>query len=98
MNHVSYISGAFAVFTLGSGIVSLVYGIFLLIRYIGIEYNYGVFNLYVTSIVLVVIGGLLILTVLLGVIGALRDVANLRLVTLVLLFLLFAALGKINNR
>jgi len=95
MNHLSYISGAFAVFTLGSGITSLIYGIFLLIRYMGIEYNYGVFNLFTTSIVLIVVGGLLIISVLLGVVGALKDVANLRLVTLVLLFLLFAILAVV---
>jgi len=89
--------GAFAVFTLGSGIASLIYGIYLLIRYIGIEYSYGYFNLFTISIVLIVVGGLLIITVILGVIGALRDVSNLRMATLVLLFLLFVVLAVIGG-
>jgi choline-glycine betaine transporter len=98
IKHVSYFSGAFAVFTLGSGIATLVYGVFLLLRYIGIEFNYGVFNLYTLSIVLIVVGSLLIITVILGVIGALKDTSNLRMATLGLLFILFAVLGKSNNR
>ncbi len=95
-NHVSYILGAFAVFALGSGIASLIYGVLLLLRYISIEYNYGIFNLFSTSILLIVVGGLLIIAVLLGVFGALKDISNVRLVTLVLLFILFAILGKKN--
>jgi len=87
--------GGFAVFTLGSGLASLIYGIFLLIRYVGLEYNYGIFNLFTTSIVLIVVGGLLILTVLLGVIGALKEISNLRVATLVLLFALFATLAGV---
>ncbi len=62
----------------------------------GIEYNYGSFNLYLISILLIVVGGLLIITVFLGIIGALKDVSNLRVVTLVLLFILFAILSKRN--
>jgi choline-glycine betaine transporter len=61
-----------------------------------IEYNYGAFNLYSISILLIVVGGLLIITVFLGIIGALKDVSNVRVVTLVLLFILFAILGKRN--
>jgi hypothetical protein len=87
--------GAFAVFALGSGIASLIYGVLLLLRYMVIEYNYGAFNLYSISILLIVVGGLLIITVFLGIIGALKDVSNLRVVTLVLLFILFAILTVI---
>jgi len=87
--------GAFAVFTLGSGIASLIYGVLLLLRYVGIDYNYGIFNLFSTSILLIIVGGLLIITVLLGVIGALKDKSNVRLVTLVLLFILFAILAGV---
>jgi len=87
--------GAFAVFALGSGIASLIYGVLLLLRYIAIDYNYGAFNLFSTSILLIVVGGLLIITVLLGIIGALKDVSNLRLVTLVLLFILFVILAAV---
>jgi len=87
--------GAFAVFVLGSGIASLVYGIFLLLRYVGIEFNYGNFNLFSISILLIVVGGLLILTVVMGVIGALKDLAKVRLVTVILLFILFAILAVV---
>jgi len=87
--------GAFAVFALGSGIASLVYGVLLLLRYISTEFNYGIFNLFTTSILLIVVGSLLIITVLLGVIGALKDLSNLRLVTLILLFILFAILTAV---
>jgi len=87
------ILGIFVALLLGSGIVSLAYGVFLLLRYIAIEYNYGVFNLYTTSIVLIAIGGLLIVTVLIGTIGALRNHASLRLVALLLAILLFIALA-----
>ena len=90
----AFILGAFTIFTLGSGIVSLVYGISLLIRYIDIEYNYGGFSLFTTSIVLIIVGGLLIVTALLGILGALKDISTLRMVTLILVFLLFATLGK----
>ncbi len=86
--------GAFAVFALGSGIASLIYGVLLLLKYMSIEYSYGSFNLYILSILLIVVGGLLIITVILGIIGALKDVANARLVTLILLFILFAVLSK----
>jgi len=85
--------GGFAVLTLGSGLVTLVYGVLLLLRYMGIEFNYGIFNVYTISIVLIVVGGLLILTLLLGVLGAVKDQTNLRMFTLVLLFLLFAVLA-----
>jgi hypothetical protein len=88
------ILGTFAVLTLGSGIASLIYGILLLLRYLAIEYNYGIFNLFITSIVLIVVGGLLIITVILGVLGALKDAGTFRLITMVLLFLLFVVLGK----
>lgn len=87
--------GAFVVFTLGSGIATLAYGVLLLLRYLGIEYNYGIFNLFSTSILLTVVGGLLIITVLLGVLGVLKDIANVRLVTLVLLFISFAILAGV---
>jgi len=87
--------GAIAVLTLGSGIASLVYGICLLINNMAIEHNYGVFNLFMTSIVLIVVGGLLILTIILGIIGAVKDISKLRLVTLVLLFLLFVVLAVV---
>jgi len=87
--------GAFAVFALGSGIASLIYGVLLLLRYMPVEYNYGAFNLFSTSIVLITIGGLLIITVLFGIIGALKNVSKLRLVTLVLLFILFAVLAVV---
>jgi len=87
--------GAFAIFALGSGIASLAYGVFLLLRYIGIEHNYGIFNLFSTSILLIVVGGLLIITVILGIVGALKDISNVRLVTLVLLFILFAILAAV---
>jgi len=87
--------GAFAVFTLGSGIASLAYGVLLLLRYMTIEYNYGSFNLFATSIVLIIVGSVLIITVLLGVFGALKDVSTFRMVTLVLLFLLFIVLAVI---
>jgi len=87
--------GAFAVFALGSGIASLVYGVLLLLRYISIEFNYGSFNLFSISILLIIVGGLLIITVLLGIIGALKDLSNLRLVTLILLFILFAILASV---
>jgi len=87
--------GAFAIFTLGSGIASLGYGILLLLRYMGVDYHYGAFNLFSTSILLIVVGGLLIIAVILGVIGALKDVSNVRLVTLVLVFILFAVLAAV---
>jgi hypothetical protein len=87
--------GAFAVFALGSSIASLAYGIFLLIRYLNIEYNYGSFNLFWTSILLIVVGGLLVITVILGAIGAVKDASHVRLVTLILLFILFAILATI---
>ncbi|CAF3023599.1 unnamed protein product [Rotaria sp. Silwood2] len=84
--------GAFAAITLISGIVSLVYGIFLLIQNVGVEYNYGAISLFTISIILIVVGGLLIITVLLGVLGALKDISTVRLVSLVLLFILFVVL------
>jgi len=87
--------GAFAVFTLGSGIASLFYGVLLLIRNVSIEFNYGPFNLFPTSILLIVVGGLLIITVILGIFGAIKDVSNLRLVALVLLFILFLILAVV---
>ena len=92
----SYCSGAFALFGLGSGIVTLVYGVFLLLRSATIEYNFGVFNLFTTSILLIVVGSLVILVVILGVIGAFTDTSNLRLAALVLLFVSFGTLGKNN--
>jgi len=87
--------GAFAVFTLGSGIASLAYGVLLLLRYLPIEFNYGIFNLFATSIVLIVVGSLLIIAVLLGIFGAFKDISNFRLVTLVLLLLLFIVLAAV---
>jgi len=89
--------GAFTVFALGSGIASLIYGVLLLLRYLGIDYNYGIFNLFPTSILLIVVGGLLIIAVILGVLGALRDLSQVRLVTLVLLFILFAILAAVGS-
>jgi lysylphosphatidylglycerol synthetase-like protein (DUF2156 family) len=86
--------GAFVVFVLGSGITTLVYGILLLLRYLAIQYNYGIFNLFLTSIVLVVVGGLLILTVFLGVYGVWKDLSSVRLVTLVLVLIIVVAMGK----
>ena len=61
-----------------------------------IPFNYGVLNLYAISILLIVVGILLIITVILGILGALKDKSQIRLSTLVLLFILFAILGKSN--
>lgn len=79
---------------MASGIASLIYGVLLLLRYMGIQYNYGIFNLFSTSILLIVVGGLLIIVVILGVLGALKNKSQIRLVALILLFILFAILGK----
>ncbi|CAF3409360.1 unnamed protein product [Rotaria socialis] len=87
--------GTFAIFTLGSGLVSLIYGILLLSRNMSFNNNFGSINLFMTSIVLITAGGLLIIAVLLGVFGALKDVSPLRLVTLVLLLLLLVVLAVI---
>ncbi|CAM4841440.1 unnamed protein product [Rotaria magnacalcarata] len=87
--------GTFVIFTLGSGLASLVYGILLLFQNMGVNYNFGSINLFMTSIVLITVGGLLIITVLLGVFGALKDVSPLRLATLVLLFLLLVVLAVV---
>lgn len=84
--------GAFVVFVLGSGITTLVYGILLLLRNLAVQYSYGAFNLYLASIVLIVIGGLLILTVLLGVYGVWKDLASVRLVALVLALIVVVGL------
>ena len=82
------------VFILGSGISTLVYGILLLLRYLAIQYSYGALNLFLTSIVLVVVGGLLILTVFLGAYGVWKDVSSVRLVTIVLALIIFVTLSK----
>lgn len=90
--------GAFVVFVLGSGITTLVYGILLLLRNLAVQYSYGAFNLFLASIVLIVIGGLLILTVLLGVYGVWKDLASVRLVALVLALIVVVGLGKKKTR
>ncbi|CAF1379830.1 unnamed protein product [Adineta steineri] len=87
--------GVFGAFTLGSAIATLGYGIVLLYRYLPIEHNYGDFNLYMASIVLIAVGGLLLIALLLGVFGALKDISNLRLVTLVLLLIFFITLASV---
>ncbi|UJR37311.1 hypothetical protein I4U23_030019 [Adineta vaga] len=87
--------GGFTALTLGSGLATLGYGIFLLYQNFGFTYNYGDFNLFIASIVLIVVGSLLIITLLLGVLGALKDISNLRLATLVLLFILFVVLAVV---
>ncbi|CAF1920286.1 unnamed protein product [Rotaria magnacalcarata] len=47
--------GTFVIFTLGSGLASLVYGILLLFQNMGVNYNFGSINLFMT-IVLAVVG------------------------------------------
>ncbi|CAF3824094.1 unnamed protein product [Rotaria sordida] len=84
--------GVFAACTLISGIVSLVYGVLLLIQNLHVGVYFGVINLFTTSIILIVVGGLLIITVVLAVSGALKDISKLRLVSLVLLSVLFVVL------
>jgi len=84
--------GAFVALFLGSGIASLVYGVLMLLRFIAVPYNIGIFSVYATSITLVVVGGVLILAVLFGVFGALKDNATLRMVTMVLAFLALVTL------
>ncbi|CAF0930017.1 unnamed protein product [Adineta ricciae] len=87
--------GGFAAFTLGSGLATLGYGIFLLYRHFGFGYNYGDFNLFIASIVLIAVGSVLILTLLLGVLGALKDISHLRLATLVFLFISLVILATV---
>jgi len=89
--------GIFAILVLATGITSVVYGSVLLIRYIGIPYSFGIFSLYCASIALICIGGLIIITLLLSVIGALKDNGNLRVVALVLAVLLFISLAVIGT-
>ncbi|CAF1208048.1 unnamed protein product [Didymodactylos carnosus] len=87
--------GIFGVLLFGSSIASVVLGAITLLRYINVPYDFGQFSLYAASIALITIGGLLLITLIVGVIGALNDNENLRLVTLVLVFLLFSALAVI---
>ena len=90
----SLVLGAFVLFAFGSGLVTLIYGIRALLQYLAVEYHYGFLNLFNLSIVLIVLGGLLILAVVLGVFGALKDVAKVRMVALGLIFIVLLSFGK----
>jgi len=87
----------FVALLLGSGITSVVYGAVLLIRYMGIPYTFGMFSVYCASIALICIGGLIIITLLVGVLGAWKDHANFRIVALVLAIFLFISLAVIGT-
>ena len=90
----SLVLGAFVLFVFGSGLVTLIYGVRALLQYLPVEYHYGMLNLFNLSIVLIVLGGLLIIAVILGVVGALKDVAKVRMVALALIFIVLLSFGK----
>ncbi|CAF0980357.1 unnamed protein product [Didymodactylos carnosus] len=89
------LGGIFAVLLLGSTITTVVYGSLTLVKFIHIPYNFGQFSIYAASIALIAIGGLLLFTLIFGIIGVSLHNGNLRLLTLVLAFLLFCALAII---
>ena len=86
--------GAFVLFVFGSGLVTLIYGVRALLLNLPVEYHYGIFNFFTISIILIVLGGLLIIAVVLGVFGALKDVAKVRMVALGLIFIVVLSFGK----
>lgn len=89
--------GAFVLFAFGSGLATLIYGIRTLLQYLGVEYYYGLLNLFNLSIVLIILGGLLIIAVVLGVFGALKDVPKVRMVALGLMFIVLLSFVLIGS-